>query len=91
VCNKKTRKEGPSTISPARRFSDQIRVTQNVKERPDSKLTLSIVKPDDYLDEEGGDYDYASKENKEVEFDGPSDEEQTEGDGHNDHILEQKP
>jgi hypothetical protein len=86
VCNKKARKEGPSTISPARKFANQIRATQKVKERPDSKLTPSIVKPDNYLDEEGGDYDYASKENEEVEFDGPSDDEQTEGDGHDDHV-----
>ena len=53
MCNKKARKEGPSTISPARRFANQIRATQKVKERPDSKLTPSIVKPDDYLNEEG--------------------------------------
>jgi hypothetical protein len=46
--NKRARKVGPSTISPARRFANEVRAKDKAKERPDSKLTPSIVKPDDY-------------------------------------------
>lgn len=86
--NNRVRKEGPSTISPARRFANEIRAKNMAKERPDSKLTPSIVKHDDFLDEEN-DYEYASKDVGEFEepgFDAQSDEERSEEDDRDDRI-----
>jgi hypothetical protein len=80
--NKRARRVGPNTISPARRFANEVRAKDKGKERPDSKLTPSIVKPEDYLDEEN-DHEFGgedSGDHVEPEFDGQSDEERSEGD-----------
>ena len=82
--NKRARREGSSTISPARRFANEVRAKEKAKERPDSKLTPSIVKPDDYLDEGEHEHDYDGEGNEESESDGPSDEEAAEGYEHAD-------
>jgi len=76
--SKRARKVEPTTISPARRFVNEVRAKDKAKERPDSKLTPSVVEPDDYPDEEN-DYEFGGREQEESEFDGQSDEERSEG------------
>jgi len=76
--NKRARKVDPTTISPARRFVNEVRAKDKAKERPDSKLTPSVVEPGGHPDEEN-DYEFGGLEQEESEPDGQSDEERSEG------------
>ena len=60
-------------ISPAKRLANHVRAKDKAKERPDSKLTPSIVEPegDEYVDEGESEYGYRERE---PEYDDESDE-----------------
>ena len=66
-------KEPGSGISPAKRLANHVRAKDKAKERPDSKLTPSIVEPegDEYVDEGESEYGYREREG---EYDHESDD-----------------